>query len=178
MQLSLIDEADVSPALDAEIRAALCVCFPADVEIYRHTRAWHGAVAAYTYTLRDGQRLVAHASAVDRTITVGGRPVRVAGVENVFVVPDCRGQRLSRHVLLPAMEEAARRGFDCGLLFCLPILAKVYAECGWQLLEPRAIVRVEDGAELPLPAKNIAMFHPLRVTQFPDGPVHLGGNDW
>jgi hypothetical protein len=178
MQLSLIDETDISPALDAEIRATLCVCFPADIATYRHTRAWHGAVATYTSMLRDGQRLVAHASVIDRKITVAGRQLRVAGVENVFVVPDFRGQRLSRHVLIPAMEEAARRRFDCGLLFCLPILAKIYAECGWQSLQPRTIVRVEDGEERPLPAKNIAMFHPLHVTQFPDGPVHLGGNDW
>lgn len=178
MKLSLIDETAMPPELDQEIRDALCLCFPADVAIYRETRAWHGAVAAYSVILQEEGRIVAHASAVDRTIDAGGTPLRVAGVENVYALPDWRGQGLAQQVLEAAMAEAQRRGLDCGLLFCVPALAKVYAAAGWQLLGPREIVRVEDGRELPIPAKNIAMFYPIEVDVFPEGLIHLRGNDW
>jgi GNAT superfamily N-acetyltransferase len=178
MQLDLIAEADMSPQLDAEIRNGLCRCFPADREIYAETRAWHGAVPAYSVVLTDAGIVVAHLGVVDRTITVAGRPLRVAGVENVYVLPERRGQGLSRRVLIPAMDEALRREFDAGLLFCLPTLAALYGSCDWQTLSGCEIVRTEDGCELPLPAKNIAMFYPLRVASFPAGRLHLGGNDW
>lgn len=42
----------------------------------------------------------------------------------------------------------------------------------------RQFLTVEDGRELPLPPKNIAMWLPLRTPTFPDGPLHLNGNDW
>jgi GNAT superfamily N-acetyltransferase len=178
MEILVLDEADIPPELDAQIRTDLCLCFPDDAEIYRQTRGWHGAVPAYTVIGREAGRVVAHVGVVDRTITVGGTPLRVAGVESVYVLPEYRGQRRTGSVLVAAIEEANRRQLDCGLLFCLPELAKVYTACGWHALGPRPIIRAEDGQELPLPAKNMALFHPLRVPQFPEGLIHLGGNDW
>jgi GNAT superfamily N-acetyltransferase len=122
--------------------------------------------------------VVAHTGVVDRTITVGGTPLRVAGVQNVFVLPEFRGQGLSAKVLQTAMAEAGRRVFDCGLLFCVPQLEKVYAPHGWQGLGWREVIRVQEGRETSIPDKNIAMFYPLRVAVFPKGLVHLQGNDW
>ena len=178
MEILILDEADLPPELDAQLRTDLCLCFPDDAEIYRQTRAWHGAVPAYTVICHEAGRVVSHVGVVERTITVGGAPLRVAGVESVYVLPEYRGQRRSRPVLVAAIAEAAARQLDCGLLFCLPELAKVYTRCGWRAVSPRPILRVEDGQELPLPAKNIALFHPLRVRQLPEGLIHLGGNDW
>jgi hypothetical protein len=178
MGILILDEADMPPELDAQIRIDLCLCFPDDAEIYRQTRAWHGAVPAFTVICREVGRVVSHVGVVDRLITVGGAPLRVAGVESVYVLPEYRGQHRSRPVLVAAIEEAARRQLDCGLLFCLSELAKVYTACGWQAVGPRPIIRVEDVRELPLPAKNIVLFHPLRVRQLPEGLIDLGGNDW
>jgi amino acid transporter/GNAT superfamily N-acetyltransferase len=173
MKPQVIDENDIPPSLDEQIRAGSCLCFPADVATFSKSRAWHGSTPEYSVFVRDAERVIAHAGIVNRTITVGGAPLRVAGVQNVFVLPEYRGKGLSDLVLGAAMAEAMRRGFDYGMLFCLPSLAKVYARCGWQDLGEREVVRVEDGRELPLPEKNIAMFYPLRATSFPEGLIHL-----
>ena len=178
MKLSLVDESEMPPQLDAQIRAAMCVCFPHDVTIFSHTRQWHGSGPEYCVVLGDADRVAAHVGVVNRTITVGGRPLRIAGVQSVLVLPEYRGQGLVDQVLRAAMDEAARRGFDYGMLFCLPMLAKVYARCGWHALCNRQVVRVEEGCELPLPEKNIAMIYPMGDANFPDEPIHLGGNDW
>jgi hypothetical protein len=78
-----------------------------------------------------------------------------------------------------SMEEALARRFGCGLLFCVPQLEPLYRHCGWITLDERDVVRIDDtGSEVPLPGKNIAMFHPLRVQVFPPGRIHLRGNDW
>jgi GNAT superfamily N-acetyltransferase len=123
-------------------------------------------------------RVLAHAGIVQRTITAGGCPLRVAGVQNVFVLPEFRRQGLSGRVLQAGMEEAGSRGFDCGLLFCVPPLETLYAACGWTALGPREIVRTEEGRRQPLPGENVAMFYPLGVTTFPGGLIDLCGNDW
>ncbi|MGA2064466.1 MAG: GNAT family N-acetyltransferase [Thermoguttaceae bacterium] len=174
----VVDEARMPPDLDERIRAALCACFPADRAVFHRTRAWHGSPPQYSAVLEDAGRVIAHAGIVRRTITVGGAPLLVAGVQNVCVLPECRGQGLSDRVLQAAMDEARRRGFDCGLLFCVPALGPLYARGGWQGLGPREVVRVEEGREVPLSGENVAMFYPLRIAAFPGGPIHLCGNDW
>ena len=166
------------PRLDERIRAGLCIAFPPDVPVFRKTRAWHGSAPQYSVVVEDAARVAAHVGVVRRRIAVGGTPLGVAGVQNVFVLPEYRGKGLSRRVMRAAMTEAAHRGFDCGLLFCVPPLEKVYAPDGWQNLGRRQVVRVEEGREVPIPDKNIAMFYPLRVAAFPEGLIHLGGNDW
>ena len=179
MTLTIVEERQMDARLDAVIRQGLCTCFPADTDVFSQTRAWHGSAPAWSVLLFDEAELVAHVGLVDRAITIGGRPVRVAGVQNVFVLPTRRGQGLCDQVMLRAMDEASRREYDCGLLFCVPQLEKVYARCGWLGLGEREVIRIdEDGREVSLPDKNIAMFHPLRLRNFPAGTIHLQGNDW
>lgn len=179
MKLSIIQETDISGALDQRIRETLRRCFPEDDSAFSQTRSWHGSAPAWSILIEDAGRIVAHAGIVDRIIQVGKKPVRVAGIQNVGVVPECRGQGLSSRMMIAAMEEAAKLGFDAGLLYCLPVLEKVYANCGWKLLPGAEIIRVDEfGAEVALPAKNVAMFFPLKMKEFPPGTIHLQGNDW
>jgi predicted N-acetyltransferase YhbS len=178
MKLSLVDETKMPPCLDDKIREGLCTCFPPDAPVFSRSRAWHGSTPEYSVVLEDEDLVIAHVGVVGRTIAVGGTPLRVAGVQNVYVLPEYRGKHLSTGVMRAAMTEAAHRDLDCGLLFCVPSLERVYASCGWQNLGRRRVVRVEHGREVPIPDKNIAMFHPIRVTAFPDGLIHLCGNDW
>lgn len=178
MNLRVINESAMPSQLDQRIRAALCVCFPADTAAFQASRAWHGSAPEFSVVLADEEQIAAHVGVVRRTIQAGGQPLCVAGVQNVFVLPTQRGRGQSTIVMEAAMAEAARRVFDCGLLFCVPELERVYTRCGWQVLETRQVIRVENGRELPLPGRNIAMFYPLRVRHFPTGSIHLGGNDW
>ena len=178
MVLSLIPEAEMPPDVDARIREGLCRCFPPDVEIFSQTRAWHGCAPAWSVVLRDGEVIAAHVGIVDRTILAGGERVRVAGVQNVYSLPEYRGAGLGRRVLAAAMVEAGRLGMDGGLLFCTHRLERYYAADGWQTVPVRSVTRVEDGRDLPLPGKNITMYLPLARPALPGLDIHLQGNDW
>ena len=102
--------------------------------------------------MEDGDHIVAHAGVVDRAIRVGGDSLRVAGIQNVFVLADYRGKGLCDEVMTMAMEEAGTQGFDAGLLFCIPELKKVYACCGWQMVGTDRIIRLDEaGKEVALP---------------------------
>lgn len=178
MEISIVDERLMPEPLDAAIRKGLCACFPADAGVFSKTRAWHGSASSYSVVCEDGGEVVAHIGVVDRRISAGGSELRVAGVQNVFVLPSMRGTGLCGKLMASAMEEAARRDFDCGLLFCVPKLEKAYAASGWIGLGVREVTRIEDGREIPIPDKNIAMYRPLAEPGFPDGSINLGGNDW
>ena len=175
MQITVVDEQQMSPELDLRVRQGLGVAFA--VETWQ-TRSWHGSFPVYSVVAVEGEDLVAHVGVVDRTVSAAGELVRVAGIQNVFVAPAYRGKGMSDGVMQAAMEEAGRRRFGGGLLFCLPKIQQVYARVGWQSLGERAVLRMDEGRELPIPDKNIAMYYPLQVPAFPDGTIRLNGNDW
>lgn len=179
MQLRIIDESSMDQATDRAIKAGLCACFPGNESVFSQTRAWHGSAPAFTVLLERDGRVITHVGVVQRTVSVGGMDVRVAGVQNVFVLPEYRGRGLGDRVLHAAMAEAMWRKLDLGLLFCLPALEKVYARCGWKTL-PRRTVRATraGGQRYVLDEKNIMMFYPLAMEQLPPGEIDLRGDDW
>jgi GNAT superfamily N-acetyltransferase len=175
----VLNEPDIDPALDASIRAGLCECFPPDREVFSQTRAWHGTLPDWTIVIQEGDEVVAHVGIVERTIRADHMSLRVAGVQNVFVLPDRRGEGLCRQVMAAAMAEARRRRLQFGLLFCTPNLTAIYSNQDWRQLGRRRILRIDDeGREVPIPEKNLGMFYPLTRDDFPGGEIHLQGNDW
>lgn len=174
----VIDEAAMPPGTDKAIREGLCAAFPADAAVFSRVRVWHDSWPAFSLVAWDGETLAGHVGVVDRTIRVGGQPVRVAGLQNVYALPPYRGTGLAARGLALAMDEARRRDIRFGLLFCLPKLHAVYNPLGWEDIGQRGVIRVEDGAEKQLPTKNIGMCLALKNEPFPDGDIHLCGNDW
>ena len=177
MKIRIVDEKDIEPTLDQAIRDLLVVCFPHVREIYAVARRWRGNVPLYSVLLEDSDALCGHVAVVDRTIRVGSEPLRVAAIGNVAVKPACRGRRLVDGVLAAAMEEAGRRGFDCGFLFTHPPTDRIYARNGWIEVAAQTI-RVENNEEIEIPPENVRMYYPLRIKDFPVGPIHLQGDKW
>lgn len=178
-EIKIIDEISMPSEMDRGIRGLLCRCFPADADNFCRTRSWHGSSPAWSVVLLDNAEIRGHVGIVDRCILAGSKRVRVAGIQNVATDPECRGRGYGSIIMNASMKEAASRGYDAGLLYCLPELQKLYEKCGWILLPKEQIIRVDsDGTEIPLPDKNIAMFHPLKLSKFPTGTIHLQGNDW
>jgi GNAT superfamily N-acetyltransferase len=176
----IVDETELDRATDAAIKAGLIECFPADAGVFAQTRAWHGSVPTYTALVEDGGRVVAHVGVVVRTLlVVGATPVTVAGVQNVFVVPSHRKTGLVDRVMTAAIGEARARLLDCGLLFCLPVLTRVYERTGWKVLSARPVWATgERQGRYLLDDKNVLMFLPIRRKGFPDGAIDLNGDDW
>lgn len=182
MNLSIVAEADMTPSLDERIRAGLCACFPADVAAFRTTRAWHGSSPEFSVLLQEADRLIAHVGIVKRAIDVGSRPLLVAGVQNVFVLPERRGKNLSGLVLETAMAEARRRGCDCGLLFCVPPLESAYRRCRWRALGSARWSASRKAACCPFPARTLPCSIRCTSRTFPTArsifAATIGRTDW
>ena len=134
----------------------------------------------FTAIATDKTHVVACAVVIDRTIRIGARPVRVAGVGNVCALPAYRGGGIVDRVLLAAMEEAAGRGFEWGLLFCRPEIMKVYERTGWQSCMDRRFVRIDHatGQPVEISADHGKMFLRIGYRPLPPGDIDLQGDKW
>ena len=179
MQQLIAEDADINPELDAQIKQGLCCCFPNYQNVFSQTRTWNGSTPAWSVIMIQQQQIAAYLSVVDRLIRVNDEQVRIAGIGNLFVMPAHRKTHLSTQLLDIVAKESHKRGYDYGLLFCEPEIQNVYARCGWRMLVGQTIIRVnESGCDTPLPKNDIGMYYPLTRTDFPEGLIHLQGNNW
>ena len=180
IRFSIINEDSISSDLDRVIRETLVTCFPADREYFQARSWWHCVPIYRVLGKGEGDSVTAHVAIVERSVVVGQSlsKVHVAGVQGFCVLPGYRGAGLSDKMMSIAMEEANRRGFDTGLLFCVDKLQTVYGRMGWHKLDSDVYMSDDKEGRKLIPAKNITMFYPIGIKQFPPGNIDLAGTDW
>jgi len=178
LPLQVIDEHDIAQELDTAIRRLLCECFPADAEVFSVRRAWNDVRPAFSVFGRHGDNVVGQVGIIERQITCGGMPIRMAGIQSLAVTPDWRRRGLSQRLMNAAMHEAQRRGIRFGLLFCVPGLEGFYGGLGWRRIDRAVTMQDATGRSVPLTAKNITMELALAGDPLPPGPIDLEGRDW
>ena len=106
-----------------------------------------GGVHALAY---EGERLVGHASVIQRRLLHGGRALRAGYVEGVAVHSEHR-RRGHAAAMMAALERVARQAYDVAALGATDEAAVLYSGRGWQLwrgpssaLTPTGIERTED----------------------------------
>jgi len=183
LKIEIFNENEISSELDRKIRKGLCTSFPQYADHFGETRSWHGVYPVSSvvgFSDDENSRVIAHVGIVQRQILVNrNNKLVIFGIQNVFIHPDHRGSGLLGSLLNMVVEYVEDGSFDCGLLFCIPELERVYNRFSWKKINNPRIVKVdENDKEELIPEKNIAMFYPLRLTEFPEGDVNLQGNDW
>jgi len=178
MRPRIVKETEITGELIAAIGKTLAVCFPHHKDIYSKTHYSYDNKPVFSVIIEDGSNVIAYAGVIDRTVKVGGKKYRVAGVQNVCVLPKYRGWQLSDAILKAAMQKANTQRFDFGLLFTQEKIKKVYARNGWRQTEHREFIRTENGVNIEMPPESIKMYYPLAVRNFPTGDVDLLGNKW
>lgn len=164
-------DAMVDGARDAKIRALLATCFVKPQDAVFRTRRYFREPYPHRWIIEDAAgAFIAHVGAHDKIVRAAGKTYRIAGIAEVCVHPDYRGQGLVRTMLRRIHRELARRGFDFAVLFGDP---RVYASSGYSGVgnlfhDEKTAGRIR--------RKNVAaMVHPLSATPWPRGRVHLPG---
>jgi hypothetical protein len=180
VNIFVIDEEDISDDLDIAIRDGLVECFPPDVEYFSKQSFWHSRPKWRTLAKDHEGQIVGHVAMVVRDVLVGGKsaPVRVAGIQSVFVRSKMKGVGLSDKIMEKSMQRAYNDRIDTGLLFCIPKFEKTYSRMGWQKIDADVLMLDEQGSVIPIPGKNITMIYPLVKKDFPVGDINLAGLDW
>lgn len=176
----VIDEKDISDDLDIAIRHGLVECFPPDVEYFSKQSWWYSRPEWRVLATNNKGEIIGHIAVVIRDVLVGrdSEPVKVAGIQSVFVRPKLQGTGLSDKIMKKTMQVAYEQDIDAGFLFCVPKLEKIYCRMGWQKIDADVLMQDEQGNTVPIPGKNIVMIYPLKRKNFPPGDVDLAGLDW
>jgi GNAT superfamily N-acetyltransferase len=99
-----------------------------------------GGPADSHLTRTDGEVLLSYADVVRAEATVGGRPVEVRGLSNVFTFPPYRGEGHASAILDAARQLIETSDAHVGILFCEPELETFYSDHGWQRAPAGTIV--------------------------------------
>jgi predicted acetyltransferase len=103
-----------------------------------------GGPADSHLTRTDGEVLLSYADVVRAEATVGGRPVEVRGLSNVFTFPPYRREGHASAILDAARQLIETSDAHVGILFCEPELETFYSDHGWQWAPAGAIVSPSD----------------------------------
>lgn len=142
-------------------------------------------VSSYTLSLRQkdlhffmdvDNQPVSHVSLLRHEVSVGGRPVMVAGLGGVVTRPEAQGKGYARRLIEHAAEFYSREWkVEAGLLFCIPRMVSYYESLGWQRIEGTVLVEQPSGQiETPLPV----MVRPCQGRLWPAGEVELRSQPW
>lgn len=165
-------------SLDKALKGLLCICFPEDRGVFSKSRYWNSVVPVYSVIVRNGQRIVGHVGIVSRTIAWNDEDFTIAGIQSLCVAPDYRGKELAKQLLAKAMEDACRRGFPAGLLFCKPKLEQFYRVQGWETVGGRVFCESREGTIRDFSDTYVTMYLPLRKNITNAGDIDLQGIDW
>jgi len=113
----------------------------------------------------DGKRIIGHLAAWPLKQYLLGKPVKVAGIASVAVLPHARGQGIASQLAERAVHEANDDGQAFAVLF--PNTQGVYRRAGWEVAGTWTVneVRAADLARLPHPDSDVT----LRPPQAGDG---------
>lgn len=173
VQFEIVPEEMIGPELDRKLVRYLSGLFPEWGAVFAKERAWHDARPVWTTLARNGDSIVGHVAAVERTITTGWNwRYKVASVQGVSVLPDWRNRGIGRKLLDLTLDEARRRHYPFAIIFCKEPLVPYYQSLGWRLPDD-SMIMWKDRA-LPIAMRsNCPMFQTLADTPFPEGPIDV-----
>ena len=176
--IEIVEEIDLQPDEDRQIRELLCQCFPDWAETFRHSRLWHRTPPIYSVLLRQDGQIIGHIAVVVRTITTTWNfRYNVASIQGVSVAPDQRRAGLARQLLQAALQEAEKRGFLFAILYCKELLVPYYASQGWKLADDSVVMW--NSRDLPIfMQSNCPMYYELKDVPFPEGPLDVHSPSW
>ncbi len=183
MNIRCYKEKEITEELDLKIREGQCRSFPQYADTFKNSRYWHGILpvsSVVVFSDDESSSVIAHIGIIQREIIVAGNDrLSVFGIQNVFILPEYRGQGLLDKMMGEIIRIVESGGYDCGLLFCVPELEKVYSRFSWKKIFNASISAVDDeGLVSPISAATIGMFYPLTIREFPEGDINLQGYDW
>ena len=143
LRLRRLATADLSAQESAAIRAMLDAAFGTDEDERFGDDDWQHGLGGVHFVLEADDRIVAHASVVERELHVGDRPFRTGYVEAVATAPDHQGKGFGSIVMTDATAYI-RETFELGALGTGR--HAFYERLGWRTWRGPAFVRTAGGS--------------------------------
>ena len=178
LPIEIVEEDDIQPDEDLQIRELLRLCFPDWSNIFQQHRTWHNTPPIFSVLVREQGQIIGHIAVVVRTITTTWNfRYNVASIQGVCIAPDKRHAGLASHLLHEALQEAARRGFLFAILYCKEFLVPYYLSQGWKLADDSVVMW--NSRDLPISMRsNCPMYYELSDVPLPEGPLDVHSPSW
>jgi predicted N-acetyltransferase YhbS len=140
---------------------------------------------AFCYVVVEDQNgeLIGVCAWLDREIVVNDEPQRIAGLAGVAIEEAFRGRGLGKKLIENAIEEARKRGYEWGVLFCAPFRQTFYEQFGWRVLRGK-ITQTRFREETAILNDDLVMALPLTDSaaaqwpQWENARIHVGVGQW
>jgi predicted N-acetyltransferase YhbS len=130
----------------------------------------------WSLLLRTENEIVCHVGVVDRTITVGGRPLRVGGVGAVATAPAWQRRGCARQLMeTTAIFMRDELHLTAGLLICGDSRVPFYGRLGWQAV-PGPLLFDQPQGKVTVPTNIMVLL--FGETPWPAGRIDLCGLPW
>ncbi|HEU0194381.1 MAG TPA: GNAT family N-acetyltransferase [Gaiellales bacterium] len=129
---------------------------------------WQAALGGTHFILEEDGRVLSHASVVERTLEVAGRPVRAGYVEAVATLPDRQGEGHATRVMAE-VNAFIDREYELGALGAAA--PGFYARMGWAAWRGRTAARTIDGVRMTPEEDGHIFVRPAQVADV--GPETL-----
>jgi len=170
--IAYLPDASVDAALDAEIRTLLTTCFKKPQDTIFATQRYFREPYPDRWVSRDAEgRLVAHIGVHAKTVQAAGIIHPIAGIAEVCVHPDYRGQGTVGRMLEIVHDRMRAAGRDFALLFGNPA---IYRSSGYVAVDNLVHDADKPGGDTrrePI----AALVRPLTDIPWPAGEVYLPG---
>ena len=175
LQITFEDVASLPKELREEIDVVdhLAFCYQGEEE--DDGIEWANSTTWFALGWLDG-RLVSLLGVLNRTISIGGQSLSIAGIGGVATHPEFQRRGFAAVVLQAAAEEMRRLGgYDFAMLYCNPKLIPYYAKSGYCQALNRIYI-LQHGQRVLF--EDHQMVLPLSGKPWPDGDVDVNGPPW
>jgi hypothetical protein len=167
--IKIIDDGEVNPQLDAELRGLLSGCFTKD-PVFRTRRFWKEMPSRRAILRNAPGDLGGHVAVHRKVLGSMAGDLLVGGIADVCVRADCRGRGYVRAMLAKVHDDLAAGKFDFAMLFGDKA---VYSSSGYVNIDNP--LRFLEGDEVVVKAFDYAMIRPVRLHDWPAGEIDLRG---
>lgn len=182
MQIETLDRRNLTEAAALPIAELLVRVFPKRplperlTRFINQCRGYEGPEATYPRSvyIRDGERIIAHASVIPRTIGTSEGDITIAGLALVATDPDYRGQNLGQAVVRAIFDLVDHGPFEHSLFQTTPPVRSFYEKLGATLVTNRIVDSLAEDPEANPFADEVIMRYPA-AKHWPEGVIDLRG---
>jgi predicted acetyltransferase len=145
--------------------------------LYAYLIGTHFSTPDWAVMVWEGEEMVSNVHIIERTATVGGRPVKLGGIGNIATKIEWRKRGYATEALKVAVDFLRDPlGVDFGLMTAIEKMVPRYERTGWSVVG-RCLHFEQPGGEKGTFTYPVLIL-PVQQSKWPQGEIDLCGLPW
>ena len=171
-KVKYIRDIDVDEKLNLKLIDALTACFP-DQPLFKKQR-FYKELPQHRWFIEDGDKIIAHVAVHEKVISTKIGNIKIAGIAEVLVHPECRRMGLAKMVLDEAHSWSILQRFEYAMLYYGE--QNVYKSSGYRVIDNPIKYVDHITNEQKIDTSPEVMIKTLSGSIWPEGTIDLNGS--